>query len=307
MEKRGANVLITGGTGLLGSHLTKHLVNHGYEVAYLSRSATYKSEVKIFQWDIKSGYLEPGAIEWADYIVHLAGAGIADKPWSEKRKKVIRNSRVKSAELLIGKLLETEHHVKAIISSSAIGYYGDTKDEWVDENAPAGQDFMSKTAVEWEESIAHAKNLNLRVCILRTGIVLTKKGGALPKLAKPVRFFAGAPFGKGKQFLSWIHIDDLCKIYLKAIEDDTMDGVYNAVAPNPVTNKFFIKVLADVLNRPVLFPPIPKFILKLILGEMAETVLMSSRISNKKIIEAGFAFQYYSLKDALENIYKSES
>ena len=307
MEKPGSNVLITGGTGLLGKHLTKHLLNNGYNVAYLSRSALDRRHVKVFQWDIKSGYIEPGSIEWADYIVHLAGADISDKRWTENRKRVIRDSRVKSAELLIRKLQDTTHKVKAIISSSAVGYYGDTKDEWVDENSPPGRDFMGKTAIEWEKSIAQAKDLNLRVCILRTGIVLTKKGGALPKLAKPIKFFVGAPLGTGNQYLSWIHIDDLCNIYSKAIEDVTMEGVFNAVAPNPVTNKDFTKILAGVLYRPLLLPPISKFILKLMLGEMAETILMSSRISNQKIIDSGYTFQFYNLKDALENIYKSNN
>jgi uncharacterized protein len=304
MENPGSkNVLITGGTGMIGCHLTYLLINKGYNVAYVSRSAISERNVKVFQWDLKSEYLEPGAVEWSDYIVHLAGAGIADKRWSKKRKKVIRDSRVKSAGLLIKKLNTETHNVKALISASAIGFYGDTNEEWADEKTPPANDFMGRVASEWEEVPKKAKELGIRVCSLRTGIVLSKEGGALPKLALPVKYFVGAPLGTGKQYMSWIHLDDIIAVYLKAIEDDEMHGPYNAVAPHPVTNKQFTKTLAAVLHRPLFLPPIPGFALKIALGEMANTVLMSSRISNQKLIDAGFEFKFDNLKDAIKDLY----
>lgn len=298
------NVLITGGTGIIGGHLTSLLINNGYKVAYVSRSSS-DGNIKVFQWDLKSGYLEPGAIQWADYIIHLAGAGIADERWTKKRKKTIRDSRVKTAELLTNKLKTETNNVKAFISASGVGYYGDTGDNWTDEMAPPAKDFFGRTSLAWEEGVEKAKESAIRVCIFRTGLVLTKAGGGLPQLAKPIKYFAGAPLGTGKQYISWIHIDDLCFMYLKAIEDENMAGIYNAVAPNPVTNKEFTKTLAEVLQRPLFLPRVPEFVMKVLLGEMADVVLISSKISNQKIIEAGYQFRFDHLKKALMEIYRN--
>ena len=303
MENSSKNVLISGGTGMIGTRLTEILRQENYNVAYLSRSESSENDVKVFQWDIKEAYIETGAVLWADYIIHLAGAGIADERWTEKRKKIIRDSRVNSAGLIINQLKDKQHNVRAMITASAIGYYGDTGNNYANEETPASHDFLGKTAIEWETASERAREFGVRVCQLRTGIVLSKAGGALPKLALPVKLFAGAALGSGNQFISWIHIDDLCRIYLKAIEDKDMEGAYNAVAPETVTNQEFNKILAKVLNRPLLLPNIPTFALKLFLGEMAQTVLMSSRISNKKLLKTGFKFKYDYLKSALEEIY----
>ena len=303
MENNIKNVLISGGTGMIGTRLTELLRQKNYNVAYLSRSKSSDKDVKVFQWDIDKESIEAGAVMWADYIIHLAGAGIADERWTEKRKKVIRDSRVNSAGLIINQLKDKQHHVKAMITASAIGYYGDTGNSYANEDTPSANDFLGKTAIEWEFASEKAREFGVRVCQLRTGIVLSKEGGALPRLALPVKLFAGAALGNGNQYMSWIHIDDLCQIYLKAIEDKNMEGAYNAVASETVTNKKFNKILADVLNRPLLLPNVPAFALKLFLGQMAQTVLMSSRISNKKILQTGFEFKYDNLKEALEEIY----
>ena len=297
------NILITGGSGLIGTRLTELLLSKGYQVSCLGR--TIKTQhVKTFLWNIDEQRIEENAFLNVHTIIHLAGAGISDKRWTQKRKQEILESRTKSTRLLKDELNKRTHHIKNFISASAIGYYGfeDYEKEFVESDKP-GKDYTAKVTNEWENEVDKIATLGLRVVKIRTGIVLSNQGGALTKLARPIKLMAGAPLGSGKQYLSWIHIDDLCNIYIKGIEDNSMEGAYNAAAPNPVTNKMFTQVLAKVLHKPLFLPNVPAFILKIILGELADFVLNGSKISSKNIQGRGFNFQFKTLESALRDLF----
>lgn len=305
METTPATVLITGGTGFIGTHLTKLLRAEGFNVTHLSRTVSGNESVKTYKWRPTQGYIEDGAIEQADYIIHLAGAGIADKRWTEERKKVILDSRVKSAGILFKKASVIQHKVKAFISASAVGYYGTiTSEKIFTETDSPGNDFTAYVCKSWEEAADRFLMLNMRTVKIRTAIVLGPDGGALQKIALPVKYYAGAPLGTGNQYFPWIHIDDVCRVYLKAIKDDTMLGSYNAVAPHHITNRDLIKTIAKVLDKPLILPNVPSFAIKLALGEMGNAVLNGSRVSCEKLRQSGFTFQYPELIQALEDCLK---
>ena len=299
-------ILITGGSGLIGMRLSEMLIDQGYEVAHLSRNPDKVSKYKTFRWDIKEGYIDENAITYADYIVHLAGASLATDKWTEERKKEIINSRVKSANLLYKCLSEVEHHVKGFVSVSGINVYGDSGDRLISEENTTGDDFLAEVCKAWEASAWQMHDLNLRTVILRLGIVLSTKGGALPQMARPVKMMAGATLGSGKQYMSWIHIDDACRLFIRAIEDTQFHGVYNAVSPHPVTNKEFMQALANAMKRPIMLPNVPAFALNLVMGEMSEVVLSSVRVSANKVLQTGFTFEYNYLDEALESFYEEE-
>lgn len=287
-------ILITGGTGLVGKHLEKLLTDKGYEVAILSRSPTKENQYK---WDIHKNYIDEKALENTNYIIHLAGAGIADKRWTPSRKKVLIDSRVESANLLFNKVKEFNTNLKGFISASGIGYYGAITSEIIfTEDDKPENDFISEICVKWEASAKQFEKLNVPTTILRTGIVLTKSGGALAKINTP--FFLSI-LGNGKQYMPWIHITDLCNLYLKAIEDSNFTGIYNAVAPEHHTNISFTKALSKVTKKPLFFINIPSFLLKLIFGEMSDILLNSSRVSSKKTASF-FKFKFGKLRTALE-------
>lgn len=299
-------VLITGGTGLVGTRLTEMLLAKGYAVAHLSRSAGKNPHVKTFLWNVEKREIDQNALLEADYLVHLAGAGIADKRWSATRKKEILESRTKSIELIASKLTTPPHHIQALVSASGISYYGmDTGAEWISEQFTEGADFLADVSVAWEAAADAVAALGVRTVKLRTGIVLSNKGGALPQLALPIRWGVGAPLGSGKQYQSWIHIDDLCRLYIKAIEDSTMKGAYNAVAPNPITNTQFTQTVAKCLKRPLWLPNIPAFFMKLLLGEMAAVVLGGNYILNQRITQdTDFQYLFTDSQKALEDLLK---
>lgn len=299
-------VLITGGSGLIGSRLSQLLLEKGYKVSHLSRSNSKKNDIEVYQWNIKKGIIEEGAIDTADCIVHLAGAGVADKRWTDKRKKEIIDSRIDTANLLYEYLQKTPNQVKAFIGSSGISYYGDSGKEIKTEKASKGAGFLSDVTEVWEQLTFQMKKLNLRTVAIRTGLVLSQKDGVLTKLALPVKFGIGNYFGDGQHFYSWIHIDDLCNIYIKAIADESMEGVYNGVAPNPVTNKDFVLTIAKALGRPKISIPVPEFALRLALGEMADAVMEGIRVSAEKIEGEGFVFEHPKLLAALKDIYRRE-
>ncbi len=298
-------VLITGGTGLVGTRLTELLLLKGYGVSYLSRSKEPVNQVKVYAWDIDNGYIERGALEEADYIIHLAGAGVADKRWTKSRKQEILDSRSKSTDLLFNKLRKNSHKVKAFLAASAIGYYGyDTGDALVTEESPAGDDFLAEVCQEWEFAVGQIRSLDIRTVSFRIGIVLSPHGGALAKLIQTIKVGAGAPLGSGKQYFSWIHIDDVCRAYIEALHNEQINGIYNLVAPHPVTNEELTRQAAHVLDKPLVLPHVPAFALKVAMGEMASAVLGGSKVSGGKLAATGFRFEYPDLTPALQNLLK---
>lgn len=287
-----AKILITGGTGLVGSKLTKLLLKKKHDVIILSRKPKNKNE---FLWDVKEKFIEKEALKNVDYIIHLAGAGIADQRWSNERKKVIIDSRVETANLLFKKVKENKIDLKGFISASGTGFYGAlTSDKIFKETDKAANDFLGEVCQKWEKAAYQFESLKIPVSILRTGIVLSEKGGALEKMKTPVI----TPLGSGNQYLPWIHIDDLCALYIECVENN-LKGIFNAVAPEHHTSKSFSKTLAKCVKRPFIGFPAPSFALKLLFGEMAIILLEGSRISSKKIEKSGYSFRFKTLKKAL--------
>jgi len=297
----GNKVLITGGTGLIGKRLTQMLLDKGYEIAFLSRKKVNIPSVRVFEWDIQKGYIEEGALDDLHFLVHLAGTNVGEGRWTEERKKSILESRTASIKLIAGKLAEKPDKPVAFVSASGISYYGqDTGDRKNTENTPAGNDFLSHVSIEWEKAADEIAALGIRTVKLRTGIVISKDGGAIPRMALPARFGAGAPLGSGKQWISWIHLDDMCRMYIEALENEDWHGPYNAVAAPPVTNEGLTKAICKVLHRPQWLPNVPAFALKLAFGEMAAVVLGGNYVVNERIErETGFQYQYGELEEAL--------
>ena len=290
-----AKILITGGTGLVGTRLTKMLIENNHEVRILSRNPNAKNE---FKWDFSKGMIDKKALENIDYIIHLAGAGIADKRWTTKRKKVIIDSRVETANLLFNKIKEQNISLKGFISASGSNYYGAKTTNCVyQETDNAAKDFLGDVCVKWEAAAHQFSALKIPVTILRTGVVLSKTGGAIEKMRTPII----SPLGSGKQYMPWIHVDDLCSIYLKAVEDN-LTGIYNTVSPEMHTSKSFSKILAKSIKRPFFPIAVPGFLLKLVFGELAIILLEGSRLSSKKIINSGFKFQFETLEKALNDV-----
>ncbi len=295
-------VLITGGTGLVGSRITKMLLEEGYEVAHLSRSAKGDEKVKTYTWDIKKQQIDIEAIRWADAIIHLAGAGVADKRWTAEQKEIILKSRTESSKLLYNTLRKENKKLVAFVSASAIGYYGtDTGELPLTEKSAKGAGFLAEVVDAWEMEVAKIQELDIPTAMLRIGVVLSANGGALKKMMEPMKLGAGAPLGSGKQIMSWIHVDDLAALFIFALENQ-LKGVFNAVGPHSARNEELTKLLAKVMNKPLLLPSVPKFALKLMLGEMAQVVLGSNYVSSEKIQSSGFNYQYPELYPALEHL-----
>ena len=249
--------------------------------------------------------MDEGVLDGVTHIIHLAGAGIADKPWSPKRKQEIIESRVVPLQLLSEALVRRNQRVKAIISSSAVGYYGGiTSDKIFVENDKPANDFLGNTCKMREDAVQHFKPVADRELRVRTGVVLMEENGALPKLVKPTKLGFGAAVGTGKQWMPWIHIDDLTELYLSSIEDSSFNGPFNAVSSQHVNQSDLIKLIGKVLGRPTFLPPVPKFLLKTVLGEMATVVTEGSRISSQKLLDRGFEFQYPEIKEALNDLLK---
>ncbi len=306
-----ATILITGGSGMIGTALTHALREKNYKVIILTRQ---KDETNAEQpglsyanWDLSSQVIDANAIREADYIVHLAGAGIADKRWTKRRKKEISDSRVKSSELIVKSLRELPNNVKAVVSASAIGWYGadpvipNPKPFMENDLAAAG--FLGETCWEWEAAIQPVASLGKRLVKLRTAIVMSNAGGALKEFKNPLRFGVAPILGNGRQVMSWIHIDDLVRLYITAIENEKLAGVFNAAAPNPVSNKTFMMKLARLKKGQFYIPIyVPSFLLKIVLGEMSIEVLKSATVSCDKIHATGFTFLHPSIDAALQNL-----
>lgn len=294
-----SRILITGASGLVGTRLTERLVERGHEVSHLGRSKE-TGNIKSYVWDVTAGTLDPEAVQNKDVVIHLAGAGIADERWSLKRKREILESRTKSTALLVHKLNDGNNTVKAVVSASAIGYYGMSLEEieFTEESRP-GSGFLADVVTAWEQEADQLKNK--RLVKIRIGVVLSKDDGALKEIARPVRLGLGAPLGTGNQYVSWIHLDDLCEMFSKAVEDESMDGPYNATA-GAVTNRELTHAIAKTLHKPLWLPAVPGVALKLFLGEMADLVLYGSRVTSNRIRQTGFSFKFDTLEKALNNL-----
>jgi len=295
-------VLLTGGTCLLGKQIAKILTDKGVEVRNLSRAENLDAPIPTYKWDIKNRYIDPKAFEGVDTIIHLAGAGVAEKRWSKAWKQEIIDSRVKSTELLYFYLKNNKHQVSSIISASAVGYYGDGGDELKTEKDLPGFDFLSTTCRQWEHSVSKLSELGLRIAMVRIGFVLSNQGGGLPKLTLPIRLFVGAPLGSGNQIVPWIHLEDIAGIFIHLFENKNLSGIYNGVAPIPVSNRILTKTIANILDKPLFLPNVPSILLKLIMGEQSSIVLYSANVSSSKIEESGYIFKFKAVNEALENL-----
>ncbi len=305
-----AVVLITGGTGLVGKALTVSLLSRGYQIIVLTRTPRENREtvpgLSYSYWDIERQQIDSDAISQADHIIHLAGAGVADKRWTKKRKKEIVDSRVQSSRLLVKSLATIPNQVKTLISSSAIGWYG--PDPVIPnlspfkETDPSHHDFLGTTCKQWEEGVDELASSGIRVVKLRTGIVLSRSGGALKEFLRPLSFGIAAILGNGRQVISWIHMDDLVNCYIAAIENEKMNGSYNVVAPFPVSNRELVLQLAKSRGK-WFFPfSVPSFLLKIILGEMSIEVLKSATVSCDKLSRTGFGFRFPGIQEAITDL-----
>jgi len=310
-------VVIPGGSGLLGKALSRFLSFKGYDVVILSRSipktgSNSNPKIRFAQWDTGNQTIEAGVIENADAIINLAGASVAEKRWTEKRKKELIESRVKSGETIVKALSEKPNKVSVVINASGIGWYGKDKESTKTskgfiETDPHADNFLGTTCEKWESSIAPVTDLGKRLIILRIGLALSKEGGALKEFLMPVKFGAAAILGNGKQIYSWIHVDDLCEVMLWMIENKSLKGVYNAVSPSPVSNRNLMHELARQVKGSFYIPfYVPSFLLKMIFGELSVEVLKSTTVNNKKLESTGFVFKYPDIKSALQDLTKAK-
>jgi len=287
---------------MIGERLTEKLLQRGYHVSHLGRRKS-DGKVTTYVWDIARNYIDPEALRNVDAVVHLAGANIGEKRWTKKRKKEIIDSRIDTTRLLYNELKNQKHSVKAVVCAAGSSYYGvDNGGKLAEEDDKPGDDFLAIVCQMWERELDKFQELGLRVVKLRAAIVLSPKGGALKKMKKFTELCVGAVLASGLQPMTWIHIDDHCDIIIKSLEDSSMYGAYNSVAPNSVTNEQFTKALASVLHRPTILPHAPAFILRMVFGEMATLVLNGIRLSSEKIIRAGYTFRFTHLRKALEDL-----
>ena len=297
------NVLISGGSGFIGRHLTALLIAKGYSVSILSRSEKQNKEnVFYYKWDVVNQTIDEKAVLNADFIIHLAGENIAEQRWTAKRKAAIIDSREQSTLLLYSVLKKNNKKLDAFISASAVGIYGAVNGEEIcTEDMPPANDFLGYTCQKWEDSLDFIENLNSRTVMIRTGLVLGKNEGFLKKLTPLFKYRLGSALGSGKQYMPWIHVDDLCAIYYQAIVDPAMSGPYNAAINDNTTNSVFSKTLACVFGYSIWLPNVPAFVLKLFMGQMAIIVLTGRRVSSDKIEQTGFKFQFKNLEGDLRN------
>ena len=296
-------VLITGGSGFIGHHLSDLLNKKGYEVSILSRSNKENtSEISYYKWNVDSFFIDEQALLEADFIINLAGENIAKKKWTAERKTSIIESRVQAIQLIYDVLHKNNKKLEAFISASAIGIYGAyTSLNIFSEESPLADDFLGTTCQKWEAAADHIAYLKIRTVKIRTGLVLGKDDGFLKKLIPIFKFRFGSAIGSGKQYMPWIHINDLCAIYLKAIEDEQMKGAYNAAIKDGTTNALFSEKLARIYGYRVWLPNIPSFLIKIVMGERSLLLLTGQRVSSDKIEKTGFKFEFDKLERALKD------
>lgn len=298
-----AVILISGGTGLVGKALSKRLLSEGHEVRILSRNPKSENKIKSFYWNVKKNEIDGKAFDNVEHIVHLAGSDIADKRWTDARKQDIIDSRVNSVKLITSTLKKKNIQLKSFVGASAIGIYGMTTSRKIFTETDKGKDdFLSQTCIQWENSYQQILILSDKNSIIRIGVVLSKDGGALKRLLPLFQLGLGSAVGSGKQYIPWIHIEDLVSVFHEALFNINYNGVYNAVSSEEITNHSFSKQLAKALSKPFFLPNVPAFVLKLLFGEMANMLLEGSRVSNQKLIGSGFQFKYPTLSEALSEI-----
>jgi hypothetical protein len=305
-------VIIAGGSGLIGIELTKGLIQHGYEVVVLSRNPQRITNLppgaQAMVWDGKSMQGWGQIVDGADAVINLAGENIAGEHffptiWTDKRKRLILHSRLEAGKALVEAIKSAKVKPGVLIQSSAIGFYGLHGDENLDEKSTGSNDFLAKTCAAWEASTLAVQSAETRHVVIRTGVVLSEKGGAFARLLLPFKFFVGGPLGNGRQYLSWIHITDQIGAIRFLLENSSTQGVYNLTAPNPVTNKTFAQIIGKVMRRPS-FTPIPAFVFKLMFGEVATVVLDGQRVLPTRLLEAGYTFQFDHAEAAVRNLLK---
>lgn len=297
-------VIITGGTGLIGTALSAYLVEKGYEVVVLSRNpnqARVPAGVQVAQWDGKTAVSWGHLANGAKAIINLAGSSIAGGRWTADRKRDIIDSRVNAGQAVVEAIAQAWQKPEFLFQASAIGYYGNGGDQLLSESSPPGHDFPAHVTQVWEPATAAAEEMGVRRVVGRIGVVFSTDGGALPQMVLPFRLFAGGPVGSGRQWLSWIHLDDLVRAIYYLMEHPGASGTFNLVAPEPIRNKPFGKVIGAVLKRPS-FLPAPAFALKLLFGELAILLLEGQRVSANKLQQAGFAFVYPTVEPAIANL-----
>jgi len=297
-------ILISGASGLVGKYLTPTLIAKGHEVHKLVRKTPQSADE--IQWDAEKGFSESeqAKLENFDAVVHLAGDNVASENWSDEKKRKIKESRTVGTHVLVDALKALKKPPKHFISASAIGFYGNRGDEILTEESAQGTGFLPEVCAAWEDEIKRAEALPARVVYLRIGVVLAKDGGALEKMLTPFKFGVGGTIGSGKQYMSWIALDDLIKMFHFVMENENLRGAFNAVAPNPVSNEEFTKTLGTVLNRPTVLP-VPEFAIKMLFGEMGETLLLEgARVVPQKLLDAGFDFDYLNLEAAMRHVLK---
>lgn len=299
----GKNVLITGGTGFIGRYLTEKLLKKGYTVSILTRNSKPNTDnIFYYIWDAAAQSIDEEAVRNADYIIHLAGENIAEKRWTAERKKAILDSRIKSTQLIYDTLKKNNNKVDAFVSASGIGFYGAVNGDGIcTENTLPANDFVGTVCQEWENSADLMTSLGIRTVKIRTGLVLGKNGGIVKELAPIFKRGFGSALGSGKQYMPWIHIHDLCMIYIEAIENNKMIGAYNATINDSTTNLIFSRTLAGTFGYPIWMPKIPAFLIRLGMGERACILLTGRRVSSDRIKKLGFRFQFKNLQQALKN------
>lgn len=298
-------VLITGGSGMLGTYLTSILQQNNYRVHWLSRKKVEAShhQLKVFQWNVEKQFIDISAFENVEYVIHLAGAGIADKHWTEEYKKIIIQSRVDAAKLLIKYIIENALPIKKFIGASAVGIYGMKIDEQeYTEESPYGNDFLADVCKQWEHSYSPLIHQNYSYAVLRIGLILSHTGGLYKRLVPIFKWGLGSALGSGKQYMPWIHIEDLCRMLVYLIEHSEIVGTFNATSGEYITNYNFSKKLAQSLNAPFLLPNIPEFILHIMFGDQYKMLTTGLKISNQKIKQKGFQFKFQKLEDALDDL-----
>lgn len=304
------SILITGGTGFVGTGLVNLLLSKGYKINLLVREQPEGMEhpsLRTFKWDVYKSEIDEDCVVGVDAIIHLAGEEIAAKRWTDERKKQIVESRTNSVRMIYDLLRRTKHEVNHIISASAVGYYGDRGNELLTEESLPSKDFLAETCIAWEEAVDEGHKLGLRIVKLRSGIILAKDGGVLPQMDKPLRLgFSFIP-GSGNQWVSWVHYADALNIYVYALENENLKGVYNMVAPEPVTLEKLTHSIAKAMNKSPLLFHAPTFALKIAIGEMSLMVLESTKASAERLTKSGYTFLYPTIAEALDEVYKTKT